>query len=100
MVVYLPRAYSTYFKIAFQIIFPLQFTDMLGKVDVMATVEGGGLSGQAGAIRHGISMSLRSFVDAETMERMRLGDNLAFLSKISMFQSLKFFSWASFVRPS
>lgn len=46
---------------------------MNGKVDIEANVEGGGFSGQAGAIRWGISMGLRSFVDAETMERMRLG---------------------------
>lgn len=49
---------------------------MLGKVDVVATVEGGGMSGQAGAIRHGISMCLRSFVDIATMERMRLGETV------------------------
>lgn len=46
---------------------------MVGKVDVEANVEGGGFSGQAGAIRWGISMCLRSFVDAEMVERMRLG---------------------------
>lgn len=46
---------------------------MNGKVDVEANIEGGGFSGQAGAIRWGISMCLRSFVDAETIERMRLG---------------------------
>ena len=34
---------------------PLITTDMLGKVDVVVTVAGGGVSGQAGAIRHGIS---------------------------------------------
>lgn len=43
------------------------------KVDVEANVEGGGPSGQAGAIRWGIAMCLRSFVDEETVERMRLG---------------------------
>ena len=46
---------------------------MLGKVDVIATVSGGGPAGQAGAIRYGIAICLRSFVDLETMERMRLG---------------------------
>lgn len=43
------------------------------KVDVEATVEGGGPSGQAGAIRWGIARGLRSFVDQETIEQMRLG---------------------------
>ena len=37
---------------------PLAATDMLGKVDVVCTVTGGGVSGQAGAIRHGISRAL------------------------------------------
>ena len=37
---------------------PLVTTDMLGKVDVVVTVTGGGVSGQAGAIRHGISRAL------------------------------------------
>ncbi len=37
---------------------PLVATDTLGKVDVIATVAGGGVSGQAGAIRHGISRAL------------------------------------------
>ena len=33
-------------------------TDRNGQFDVMATVSGGGLSGQAGALRHGISKAL------------------------------------------
>ena len=37
---------------------PLATTDLLGKVDVVVTVAGGGVSGQAGAIRHGISRAL------------------------------------------
>ena len=37
---------------------PLITTDMLGKVDIVVTVAGGGVSGQAGAIRHGISRAL------------------------------------------
>ena len=37
---------------------PLVSTDTLGKVDIVATVEGGGVSGQAGALRHGISRAL------------------------------------------
>ena len=37
---------------------PLAATDTLGKVDIVATVEGGGVSGQAGALRHGISRAL------------------------------------------
>ena len=37
---------------------PLVATNTLGKVDVEATVKGGGVSGQAGAIRHGIARAL------------------------------------------
>ena len=37
---------------------PLVATNTLGKVDIEATVAGGGVSGQAGAIRHGISRAL------------------------------------------
>ena len=37
---------------------PLVTTGLLGKVDIGVTVAGGGVSGQAGAIRHGISRAL------------------------------------------
>jgi small subunit ribosomal protein S9 len=37
---------------------PLATTDTLGKVDIIATVTGGGVTGQAGALRHGISRAL------------------------------------------
>nr|CAD7572323.1 unnamed protein product [Timema californicum] len=57
-----------------QLLFPLVFTGLLGAVDVEATVAGGGSSGQAGAIRWGISWGLRSFVDQEMVEKMRLGE--------------------------
>ncbi|MBP3314053.1 MAG: 30S ribosomal protein S9 [Oscillospiraceae bacterium] len=39
---------------------PLAATETLGKVDVVCTVAGGGVTGQAGAIRHGISRALLS----------------------------------------
>ena len=37
---------------------PLISTDLVGKLDVVVTVAGGGVSGQAGAIRHGLSRAL------------------------------------------
>ena len=37
---------------------PLVATEQVGKVDIVATVSGGGVSGQAGALRHGISRAL------------------------------------------
>ena len=42
---------------------PLALTDTLGKFDVVCTVAGGGVSGQAGAIRHGISRALLQHSD-------------------------------------
>ncbi len=37
---------------------PFQLTDRVGQYDIVCTVKGGGLSGQAGAVRHGISRAL------------------------------------------
>jgi len=37
---------------------PLNTTGMIGKVDINTTVKGGGVTGQAGAIRHGITRAL------------------------------------------
>ena len=37
---------------------PLEATGNTGKMDVVATVTGGGVSGQAGALRHGIARAL------------------------------------------
>jgi small subunit ribosomal protein S9 len=40
---------------------PLQVLEQLGKVDITVNVRGGGLSGQAGAIRHGLARALCEF---------------------------------------
>ncbi len=40
---------------------PFLIVDRVGKFDVICTVKGGGLSGQAGAVRHGISRALENF---------------------------------------
>ena len=37
---------------------PLEILEQKGKVDITVNVKGGGLSGQAGAIRHGVSRAL------------------------------------------
>ena len=37
---------------------PLLVVDLLGRYDIVANVQGGGISGQAGAIRHGIARAL------------------------------------------
>lgn len=39
----------------------LEVADMLDKIDVRATVRGGGTTGQAGAIRHGIARALDAY---------------------------------------
>ena len=42
---------------------PLQLTSTLGQLDVMVTVGGGGPTGQAGAVRHGLARALVRFDD-------------------------------------
>ena len=43
---------------------PFAITDRIGQYDVVCTVAGGGLSGQAGAVKHGISQALSKFEPA------------------------------------
>ncbi len=40
---------------------PLQLTDRVNSVDIMVNVHGGGETGQAGAVRHGITRALIEF---------------------------------------
>ena len=49
---------------------PLEKVGMTDKIDVRVTVSGGGTSGQAGAIRHGIARALASY-DSELHSPMR-----------------------------
>ncbi len=51
---------------------PFHFTKNEKKFDVVATIVGGGLSGQAGALAHGISKALVAF-DPETHPTLRVG---------------------------
>jgi small subunit ribosomal protein S9 len=43
---------------------PFGVTERTGQYDVVATVKGGGLSGQAGAVKHGIAQALTKFEPA------------------------------------
>ena len=43
---------------------PLELTEMADKFDVSVTVKGGGIGGQAGAIRHGITRALMEYDEA------------------------------------
>lgn len=71
---------------------PFLAVNAVGHYDIMATVKGGGLSGQAGAVRHGISRALENFDpemrpplkkagmltrDARTVERKKVGKHKA-----------------------
>jgi small subunit ribosomal protein S9 len=40
---------------------PLELVEMMSNIDLKVTVSGGGISGQAGAIRHGITRALISY---------------------------------------
>ena len=42
---------------------PLTLTDLTDKFDIVCTVAGGGVTGQAGAIRHGLSRALLQYSD-------------------------------------
>ena len=57
---------NTYFKLetAKMMIFqPLELTGTLGQFDIAVNVQGGGMKGQAGAIRHGITRGLLAVKD-------------------------------------
>lgn len=75
---------------------PFLAANRLGQFDVVATVNGGGLSGQAGAVRHGISRALQNYEpelraplkaagmltrDARAVERKKVGLHKARRSK-------------------
>ena len=40
---------------------PMELTNTIGKFDIVCTVAGGGVSGQAGAIRHGVARALLQY---------------------------------------
>ncbi|MEM7402573.1 MAG: 30S ribosomal protein S9 [Myxococcota bacterium] len=52
---------------------PLELSELQGKIDICATVRGGGLSGQAGALLHGLA---RALVQKDTALRPLLKKNL------------------------
>lgn len=49
---------------------PLEITETVEKFDIYCTVDGGGSTGQAGAIRHGIARALLEF-DGELRDRLK-----------------------------
>ncbi len=78
------RDLSEYFKNETQrtvIRYPLAVTDNLGKFDIRAIVDGGGTSGQAGAIRLGIANALLQF-NSELRPRLKRAGLLSRDSRI------------------
>lgn len=65
-----PADYLTREKLIQEVMQPLVAMDKVETLDITAYVKGGGKSGQAGAIRHGISKAL---VDADSENRGTLG---------------------------
>ncbi len=58
------RSFEDYFKrdtLRMMINYPLELTGTLGKFDIYVNVRGGGNSGQAGAVRHGITRALLQY---------------------------------------
>lgn len=66
---------------------------MRGKVDIVATVTGGGYSGQSGAIRLGIATGLSCFVDEQMVEDMRMGK---LIDDANLCRYIKFFIFGLF----
>lgn len=64
---------------------PLKVTDRIDKFDINVNVKGGGISGQAGAIRHGIS---RALVEADAVLREPLKKE-GFLTRDSRMKERK-----------
>lgn len=52
---------------------PLELTTLTAKFDVVVNVNGGGVSGQAGAIRHGIARALLQYDEALRPELKKAG---------------------------
>jgi small subunit ribosomal protein S9 len=52
---------------------PLELTDSLSRYDVAATIQGGGPSGQAGALRHGIARALEKLDPGQRLVLKRAG---------------------------
>ena len=65
---------------------PLVATSTIGKFDVITTVEGGGFTGQAGAIRHGIA---RALLEVDTDAYRSILKQAGFLTRDSRMKERK-----------
>jgi small subunit ribosomal protein S9 len=60
------RSFEDYFPLETNrmiIVQPLQVTNTAGQFDLLVTVQGGGPTGQAGAVRHGLARAIARFDD-------------------------------------
>jgi small subunit ribosomal protein S9 len=70
------RTFLDYFpreSLRLQVVQPLELTGTAAQLDVKANVRGGGLSGQAGAVRHGIARALLVFDEKLRSQLKRAG---------------------------
>jgi small subunit ribosomal protein S9 len=70
------RSFADYFpreSLRLQVVQPLELTNTATQLDIKANVRGGGLSGQAGAVRHGIARALLAFDEKLRSQLKRAG---------------------------
>ena len=67
---------------------PLELVDMIGKLDLYITVKGGGISGQAGAIRHGITRALMEYDESLRGELRKAGFVTMMLVRLNVRKSV------------
>ncbi len=70
------RPFDDYFPretLRLSVVQPLELTGTAGQFDVKVNVAGGGLSGQAGAVRHGIARALLAYNDQLRAQLKRAG---------------------------
>ena len=95
------RAFESFFPteaLRTQIRTPLVLTETADKFDILATVAGGGVSGQAGAVRLGIARALVEF-NAELRKQLKKDGLLTWRSSLVVFAAPCIFGLAGAVTP-
>ena len=70
------RSMEEYFpRVALQLMVrrPLELTDSIDRYDINASIHGGGVAGQAGALRHGIARALEQVDETQRLTLKRAG---------------------------
>lgn len=78
---------------------PFLIVNAVGHYDIVCTVKGGGLSGQAGAVRHGISRALQNFDPALRAQLKKAGmltrdDRIVERKKVGKHKARRSKQWA------